>query len=163
MGQAELRARQQDLAPLLAKVPRQVRRRPRALLVGQAQEARTSGTSNYAVHHLPDASRDRPRRAGRLPEMGHDAGTHGRSERRRRAQPRVGRLQAEVLDRCRFDRTSAGTGHGAVSRSGHCATRGTWRVHSAMGQSASTSSPAWRGMGRSGGSCSRLEIKTSSR
>ena len=65
---------------------------PAHCLTGEHKKCRSchrSRTSRYAIH-LPDVSRDHPRRAGRLPEMRHGSRVHECYERRRRPQSRVG-------------------------------------------------------------------------
>ena len=102
-GQAELRSRREDLALLCAEMPRQVCRGSCALPHWRAQEASASSTCRHAIH-LPDAPRNRSRRAGGLPEMRHGAGADGHHRRRRRPESGTGRFQAPVPARSAWRR-----------------------------------------------------------
>ena len=79
---------------LLGRLQAEIRGRAGDILERRA--GRGADAEGHAIH-LPDASGDRPRQAGLLPDLRHGAGADGRADRRRGAEPGTGRFHPALL------------------------------------------------------------------
>ena len=104
-GAPSRRTRRPRLFLLRRALPRAVRRRARAL--SRRQAGTPAGSGGRGPVDLPDASRDRARRPGKLPDLRHGAGADDPG-RRRRGQSRAGRHVAALLGRRRAVGAAAG-------------------------------------------------------
>ena len=103
--QARAAARGGAALLLLGALPRAVRGGAGALRGRDGRRGDAAGAAGDDLH-LPDASRDRAGRPGKLPDLRHGARAQGRAGRRRGTEPRARRLPPPLRGRRRADRAA---------------------------------------------------------